>query len=265
MGQTSPLCSLRERLPHKGGDWVRKVSSLVAKPPERGSPPTAMTISPEQIRGLLAPHGLIARGALNLDPSEARALNAKSLILVGHSGSTIWPHFEEWLSKQKKDLANPLDAWSKHIISDIAAKLGARALFPSQKPFHPFQQWAMRAEGLNPSPLGILIHPVFGLWHAYRGAIVFDFEILIQEAQDQIHPCDLCIGKPCLSACPVSAFSGQGYDVAACRGHLATEAGGQCLVGGCLARLACPVGRDYVYEPEQIRFHMRAFAPIPLA
>ena len=125
--------------------------------------------------------------------------------------------------------------------------LGGRACFPSQKPYPPFQQWAMRAEGLKPSPLGILIHPVYGLWHAYRGAIAFDHEILIQEAQEQSHPCDLCIGKPCLSACPVNAFSGEGYDVAACRSHLATEAGGECMGGGCLARLACPVGRDYVY------------------
>ena len=29
----------------------------------------------------------------------------------------------------------------------------------------------MRAEGLKPSPLGVLVHPDFGLWHGYRGAI----------------------------------------------------------------------------------------------
>ena len=35
----------------------------------------------------------------------------------------------------------------------------------------------MRAEGLKPSPIGILMHPQFGLWHAYRGALLFDVEI----------------------------------------------------------------------------------------
>src|SRR4030095_137820 len=34
-------------------------------------------------------------------------------------------------------------------------------------------RWAMRAEAVAPSPLGILIHPDYGLWHAYRGALAF--------------------------------------------------------------------------------------------
>jgi epoxyqueuosine reductase QueG len=133
-------------------------------------------------------------------------------------------------------------------------------VFPSDKPYLPFQQWAMRAEGLRPSPLGILIHPKYGLWHAYRGAIVFDEEILIQEPNVQIHPCDLCLGKPCLSACPVGAFLGEEYHVGACRSHLATEAGKDCNNGGCKSRLACPVGHEYAHVREQMRFHMDAFA-----
>ena len=215
-----------------------------------------------ELANLLAPHGLIPRGALRLDPSEARALNAKCLVLIGHAGSSIWPHFTKWLEKQNIAFENPLDTWSEHVITPIAAKLGARAIFPSQRPSHPFQRWAVRAEGLKPSPLGILIHPVYGLWHAYRGAMVFDDEILIQEAQEQRHTCGQCIGKPCLSACPVSAFSGEEYDAGACRSHLSMEADGECMSGGCKARLACPVGRDYVYGPEQMWFHMRAFSVI---
>jgi hypothetical protein len=219
-----------------------------------------MTVSIEEIASALAPHGLIPCGALHLGATEARSLNAKSLILIGQAGSTVWPHFHEWRGNQPPDLAHPLDTWSQQVISPIAEKLGGRAVFPIQKPFHPFQQWAKRAERLKPSPLGILIHPVYGLWHAYRGAIVFDDEILIQEAQERIHPCDLCLGKPCLSACPVNAFSGQGYDVQGCRTHLASEVGEDCMNGGCKARLACPVGRDHSYAPEQMRFHMQAFS-----
>jgi hypothetical protein len=221
-----------------------------------------VSLSLDELSELLAPHGLIPRGALQLNPSEAQSLNAKSLILVGHAGSSIWPHFTKWRQTQPHDLKNPLDEWSAQAITPVAATLGGRAVFPFQKPFLPFQQWAMRAEGLKPSPLGILIHPVYGLWHACRGAIVFDGEISIQEAEEDGHPCDQCIGKPCISACPVSAFSGEGYDVGACRSHLATEAGGECMSGGCKARLACPVGRDHMYGPEQTGFHMRAFSGI---
>ncbi len=221
-----------------------------------------MTVSFENIKTALAPHGLIPRGALRLDPSEASALNAKSLILIGHTGASIWPHFSKWLQNQPLDLKNPLDTWSEEVITPVANSLGRRAIFPFQKPFHPFQQWAMRAEGLKPSPLGILIHPDYGPWHAYRAAVVLDDEIVIQGAQENNHPCDLCVGKPCLSACPVEAFSGEEYDLAGCRNHLSTEAGNACMSGGCLARLACPVGRDYIHAPEQMGFHMRAFAGI---
>ena len=221
----------------------------------------SMSYSLDELSKLLAPHGLIPRGALRLDAAEARALKAKSLVLVGHAGPKIWRHFQKWRRMRHEQMESPLDAWSEHVISPIAEELGGRAIFPFQKPFHPFQQWAMRAEGLKPSPLGILIHPVHGLWHAYRGAIVFENEILIREAQEQIHPCDQCAAKPCLSACPVSAFSGTAYDVQACRACLASKPGGEaCMSGGCKARLACPVGRESVFAPAQMRFHMRAFA-----
>ena len=44
------------------------------------------------------------------------------------------------------------------------------ALFPfSCPPFLPFLRWAERAEVVFPSPSGPLIHPVYGLWHTYRG------------------------------------------------------------------------------------------------
>ena len=65
----------------------------------------------------------------------------------------------------------------------------------------------MRAEGLKASPLGILMHPEYGLWHAYRGALLFDealaAEDLNQEPENPIHLCALCDRKPCLDACPV--------------------------------------------------------------
>lgn len=165
-----------------------------------------------------------------------------------------------WRKEQRDDLADPLDVWSKSIITPIAEQFGGKAVFPSDRPFLPFQQWAMQATGMRPSPLGILIHPVYGPWHAFRGAIIFDAETLIQEPQKLSHSCDLCIAKPCLSACPVNAFADDGYDVSGCRKHLTSGEGEECMEGGCLARRACPVGRQYAYDAAQMQFHMRAFA-----
>ena len=57
----------------------------------------------------------------------------------------------------------------------------------------------------------------------------------------------------------MGAFDGTRYDVAACAKHIAAPAGRDCLTGGCLARHACPVGRDFIYGPGQAGFHMAAF------
>jgi epoxyqueuosine reductase QueG len=115
------------------------------------------------------------------------------------------------------------------------------------------------------------MHPEFGLWHAYRAALLLETEISIQRPDRPIHHCDACVEKPCLSACPVDAFSGSGFDAPACRGYLATGKPSSidsmastglpdCLGDGCAARNACPVAGDYRYGPEQMRFHMAAFA-----
>jgi hypothetical protein len=62
-----------------------------------------------------------------------------------------------------------------------------------------------------------------------------------------------------LKACPVGAFSEAAYDVPACVGFLKSASGADCMARGCQARLACPVGADDAYGPEQANFFMRAF------
>ncbi|WP_420962813.1 hypothetical protein [Brucella sp. IR073] len=216
------------------------------------------------IAAALAPFGLIPRGGFVFadgeDAPHATGSNpAKCAVLVGHAGSSIWPHFSRWHANEGWGRADPLDDWSKQVLGEAARRLGARAVFPSDKPWLPFQQWAKRAEGLKPSPLGLLIHPAYGLWHAYRGALLFDGAIDFPARGESEHPCDQCMAKPCLAACPVEAFDGAGYAVERCRDYLVTEAGKTCRDGGCLARLACPVGREYAYTPAQQQFHMAAF------
>lgn len=239
----------------------------------------------EKLVAELGGHGLCLRGVLSFDDqgglvSESTAPRVKAILrsdgrparllcLVGYLGGAIWPHFERWRLEHQVQ-QDPLDAWSKAVIAPIACDFGGEAVFPSDRPWQPFQKWAMAAEGLAPSPLGILIHPEYGLWHGYRGAILFDDSVgaspgLADSAGlngggTAVHPCDTCDDKPCLSACPVEAFAGGDFDVAACRAHLLTDAGAQgCMSGGCRARDACPVGRRYHYPDAQIRFHMTAF------
>jgi hypothetical protein len=205
--------------------------------------------------------GLVPRGAFKLEEGErvGELADIRTIVLAGMVGRDGWDAFAA--SPEASDgLGHPLDRWSRRLIEGLAGELGGKALFPfGGPPFLPFQRWAQRAEPVHSSPIGLLIHPYYGLWHAYRGALGFREQLAVPEPPAVRSPCESCSGRWCLSACPVGAFSDAGYDVAACAGHLRGAAGGDCMGGGCLARRACPVGRGHAYGPEQASFHMRAF------
>jgi hypothetical protein len=208
--------------------------------------------------------GLAWRGGFHplpddLVPALAGGGAAGTLVLLGFAGRVGWPAFAA--APEAADGApDPLDRWSRRVISALADAVGGMALFPfGGPPWLPFQRWARRAEPLFPSPLGLLIHPEWGLWHSFRGAVALRERLDLPPLPAAAHPCETCVGRPCLSACPVGAFTASGYDVAACAAHLAAPAGADCMEQGCAARRACPIGAAHAYPPEALRFYMRAF------
>ena len=209
----------------------------------------------DSIRGRIAAAGLAYRGAFHPGKGE---VPGKTIVLVGFIGSGSWPVFAN-TPEAVDGKPDPLDRWSVRVVTTLAADLGAKALFPFTEPFLPFQHWAQKAEPVHSSPLGILIHPDWGLWHAYRGALAFAEQIALPPPDVRPSPCDSCAGRPCLNACPVGAFTSAGYDVPNCIGHIGSPAGTRCMTGGCLARLACPVGPGYRYAPQHAHFHLSAF------
>jgi hypothetical protein len=62
-----------------------------------------------------------------------------------------------------------------------------------------------------------------------------------------------------LTTCPVGAFTPGGYDADACREHVRAGVDPVCADEGCAARCACPVGVQFRYGRDQMRFHMSAF------
>jgi hypothetical protein len=212
----------------------------------------------------LAPLGLRVRGGFApYKGSDAEILAvapwARTLILVGNVGSELWDKSGAAITALGGD--DPLDRWTRQAIEPIAQSLDGRALFPFDgPPYWPFQRWAERAEGVRASPIGIQIHPDFGLWHAYRGAVLLRSEVTLPR-REQTHPCDTCPDRPCLTRCPANAFSAGAYDVDGCVAHVvaAQHRSGSCSEVGCLARLACPIGSSWRYRVEHARFHMAAF------
>lgn len=203
----------------------------------------------------LSPRGAFHPAADDGVPPLAAATRARTLVLAGNAGPQMWRAF----AAARAGNGMTLDQWSARVLGELAARLGARAVYPFQRPYLPFQRWAMRAEACHLSPLGLLIHPDYGLWHGYRGALLFAEAMALPPRDCRPSPCESCAARPCLSACPVAAFDRGAYDVGACARNLAAAPASACMESGCLARHACPVGRDHRHAPEQARFHMRAF------
>ncbi|HTV49607.1 MAG TPA: hypothetical protein VME21_00375 [Steroidobacteraceae bacterium] len=205
--------------------------------------------------------GLACRGGFHPGradevPSLSDGTQPATVILLGFAGASHWERFSGSPELGDGD-ADPLDRWSKRIIGELSKRFEATALYPTGPPWLPFQRWAQRAEGLRASPLGILIHPRFGLWHAYRGALALRERIGVPLLQGA-HPCDDCAERPCLSACPVGAVRARGFDQGRCAERLAAPDGHPCRSAGCIARASCPVGAEFRYGVEQSAFHMRA-------
>lgn len=212
------------------------------------------------IQKAIAARGLAYRGAFHPDVADLPAgIEADTLVLIGVTGRDRWAAFAA--SPEAIDARpDPLDRWSRRVIGAIAGDVGATAIFPFDgPPWAPFLRWAQRAEPVYPSPLGMLIHPDWGLWHAWRGALAFRQRLDLPEPARRGSPCESCAEKPCLSACPVTAFTPAGYDVAACIAYVDSLDGAGCNRDGCRARRACPVGAQYRYSPGQAQFHMQAF------
>lgn len=180
----------------------------------------------------------------------------RSLALIG-PGPDFWPQFQT--SPEYTDGApDPMDRWSRRVLSDVASSHNATAYFPfGGAPYHPFYTWALQSGQAWSSPVAFLVHAQLGLFVSYRGALALDADH--PAPPPAAKPCDSC-DQPCTTACPVGALTPKGYEVALCKAHLDTPEGAPCRAQGCLVRRACPVGQS-LRDPAQSAFHMQSFHP----
>lgn len=213
--------------------------------------------------GELAEKGLLLQAALPIDcldldfvrPLVAAGVDLalfNTLVLIGQAGPLL---FDEVVSGHLFD-TDPFDSVS---VGLIEAWFGQHApdaswlvVYPGSAVL-PLGRLAEMAGWGRSSPLGLTIHPTYGLWLAHRVAFLTDISWDYREASAD-HPCDSCLNRPCETACPVGAVSlSGGFDVAVCLSHRA-PIGSECEYQ-CFSRNACPVGATYRYGLEQMRHH----------
>ena len=196
-------------------------------------------------------------GAFHPRPDDGTPAGTQTLVLLGPYEPGFWAHVSG--SAEFADGGpDPLDRWSERVIRGLAQEIGARPLFPfGGPPYRPFIAWALRSGRAWTSPATLLVHDRAGLMVSYRGALALRQRLKLPALPAK--PCDTCAGRPCLTACPVSALGPEGYDLNACHGFLDTGPGRGCMDRGCAARRACPISRDHGRLEPQSAFHMRAF------
>ncbi|MBA5778663.1 hypothetical protein H2509_16150 [Stappia sp. F7233] len=213
----------------------------------------------------LARARFIALGGFHPEPEDrvppcgSTLRPTRTLLLIGSAGSALFDAFSA--SPEASDgKPDPLDRYTARLLRDIADEFGFTPVFPFDgPPWHPFQAWAMRAGSFSPSPVGVLCHATFGPWAAFRAAFLSPERFGTFEANGAPGPCPSCEGKPCIAACPADALSLEaGYDVPRCREHLKANRDATCHTG-CLARRACPIGREFAQTERHAGFHMKAF------
>lgn len=176
-----------------------------------------------------------------------------TITLIGPDEPRFWDVFTA-SPEFRNNAADPLDRWSRRVIAEVAAQMGADPIFPfGGPPYAPFYSWAIATGRFWPSPIGCLVHEEAGLLASFRGALRWNVTAAVGRGPQ---PCLTC-AAPCKTTCPVGAFA-NGYDVAACKAHVLSAEGRACREGGCLARRACPVGAMRRL-PAQSAFHMEAF------
>jgi len=214
-----------------------------------------------------------------------------SLLLVGSYGNKLWnciPADDRLKENPVDDFSLSMISQT---LTSVIGNTDWQILYPNQSPsLSPrLQRLGLCAGWHHPSPLGSGIHPEHGLWFAYRAVAyiklsvteiiksvtsaapgllehevidppqLIDSEVINLMPVDSLgksisqSPCLSCVDQPCIAACPASALSYDDVpDLNACVTYR-TSAQSPCAER-CLAREQCPIGIQYRYTDEQIRY-----------
>lgn len=147
----------------------------------------------------------------------------KTLILIGHGGSTLWKNIPDF------KIENPIDSFSTDKMNWFAnnvLKNEIEILFPNNDLILPLQKLGRFFNLSHQSPLGFDISNDYGLWFAFRGVFLTDHELPTIKLAHRPSPCETCSEKLCLTVPDI-------FD----------------------ARMKCPIKNEHQYTLEQRTYH----------
>lgn len=171
------------------------------------------------------------------------------LLLIGHGGRRLW----ECVQQSGIGGEHPIDDFTVATLQAwLAENLPGQAyriVYPGEQPVG-LQALGKLAGWHHASPFMVGVDAEWGSWYAYRAVVLADSRFLPNFPVDRSSPCLNCTDQPCIAACPAGALAGVEFDLRACSRHrLQPESG---CAHGCVARRACPVGRQHQYDDAQI-------------
>lgn len=173
----------------------------------------------------------------------------RQLILLGHAGRRLW----DCVQAAGGDSAQPIDDYCRRTVAGwFAEQLPGhryRLPYPGDAPIG-LQALGKLAGWHHASPFMIGVDGEWGSWFAYRAVILCDTDFPPSPVAERLNPCLSCADQPCIAACPAGA-AGSPFNLARCSAERLGPA--SACAYGCLARNACPVGRQHRYADEQMR------------
>ena len=202
----------------------------------------------------LAAYGLDRWGVADAAGWLPEGVQGTRVVVLGSTPTTLWAAFARWIEEdpRRADLAHPFDA-------HVAARLGGVDLGPGRwieasdacDVALDFRGLAIAAGLGHPSRLGLVLHDVLGPWLGLRAAFVTDTPFALTPSASAASPCTRC-AAPCQRACPADALATGSWDAERC---LPSRVRKTLCAGGCLSRLACPVGASHRPAPETLDYH----------
>ena len=230
----------------------------------------------DRIRKAGQPYGLnlvagipIARyDAMVTEPYRAAAIDggARSIVVIANGGGALWQALQlharqkpGWFTRD-----HPLDDFTREVVENQivpavqSAGLSSTTIYPFMSSGRTlnFIELGKIAGLAGPSILGVVVHPRFGPWMAFRAALLVDEDIDLPGEAIGFDPCPTCESRSCVPACPTGAVAfPAGWDIPRCLNYR-IESEADCAPR-CHSRVACVLGPEHRYPDDEVAYHQR--------